>query len=72
MGNDLYYSDSDLDEMDFEDTMESMFNSDAELHFDDARFVGERKKMMKVKTNPCTPKLQFNWEHLCCYSHPSS
>lgn len=56
MGNDLYYSDSDLDEMDFEDTMESMFNSDAELHFDDACFVGERKKNDEDEDQPLYPK----------------
>ena len=56
VGNDLNDSDSDLDELDFEDTMESMFNSDAELHFDDECFVGEREKNDEDEDQPLYPE----------------
>lgn len=52
VGNDLYDSDSDLDELDFEDTVESIFNSDAELQFDDESLVGERENFEENEDHP--------------------
>lgn len=60
VGNDLYDSDSDLDELDIEDTVESIFNSDAELQFDDESFVGERENFEENEDQPLYPEASIS------------
>lgn len=61
VGNDLYDSDSDsTDELDFEDTVESIFNSDAELQFDDESFVGERENFEENEDQPLYPEASIS------------
>lgn len=61
VGNDLYDSDSDsTDKLDFEDTVESIFNSDAELQFDDESFVGERENFEENEDQPLYPEASIS------------